>query len=190
MELLREAKRRGLSVTCEATPHHFTLTEAAVRTFDTSTKVNPPLRTKEDVEALKEGLADGTIDIIATDHAPHASFEKELEFGAAPFGMVGLETALGLVLTGLVEPGILSLSQAISKLTAAPASILGLGTGSLKEGSPADVAIIDLDREWTVEPKEFASKSRNTPFGGWTLKGSVFAAMVDGRVLYREGEFI
>ncbi len=188
--LVRQAKRRGVSVTCEATPHHFTLTEDAVRTFDTNTKVNPPLRTEEDVQALKEGLADGTIDTIATDHAPHAFFEKELEFGAAPFGMVGLETALGLVLTRLVEPGILSLSQAISKLTAAPASILSLETGSLKEGSPADVAIIDLEREWTVEPKEFASKSRNTPFGGWTLRGSVFAAMVDGRVLYREGEFV
>lgn len=189
VKLIREAKDRGVEVTCECTPHHFSLTDEAVRTFDTNTKVNPPLRTEEDVDAIKAGLSDGTIDVIATDHAPHAFFEKEVEFAAAPFGMVGLETGLGLVITELVETGILSLPEAIAKLSANPARIVGLEGGSLKEGLSADILIIDPEREWTVNPREFASKSKNTPFGGWTLKGSVFATIVGGRVLYREGQF-
>lgn len=190
VELIREAKGRGVLLTCECAPHHFSLTDEAVKTFDTNTKVSPPLRGKEDVQAIKEGLSDGTIDAIATDHAPHALFEKEVEFEAAPSGMIGLETALGLVITQLVETGVLTLSQAVAKLSHNPARILGLVGGSLKENLPADIVIFDLDEEWVVDPTEFASKSRNTPFRGWTLKGSVCATIVGGRVLFREGGFI
>jgi len=184
VQLIREAKERGVLVTCECTPHHFSLTDEAVKTFDTNAKVNPPLRAREDVEAVKEGVRDGTIDAIATDHAPHAFFEKEVEFGAAPFGMVGLETALGLVITQLVLPGILTLSEAVATLSSNPARILGLRAGSLKQGLPADITIIDLEREWVVDPTELASKSRNTPFGGFRLKGAVFATIVGGKVLF------
>ena len=190
VQLVKEAKKRGASVTAEVTPHHLLLTDEKVKTFETQFKMNPPLRSEKDVEALREGLADGTIDSIVSDHAPHALFEKEVEFEAAPFGIVGLETTLGLVLTELVEKEVLSLSEAIAKLSCNPAKILGLEGGELKVGGPGDITIIDPEKEWTVDPSRFYSKSQNTPFGGWKLKGGVFATIVGGRVLYQDGKFI
>ncbi|MBI4553623.1 MAG: dihydroorotase [Candidatus Latescibacteria bacterium] len=180
--LIREAKRRGIAVTAEATPHHFSLTDEAVRTYDTNTKVNPPLRTARDVEAIQEGLADGTIDVIATDHAPHTIDDKAVEYDLAPFGLIGLETALGLVIARLVQTGTLSLMDAIRKMTVAPARILGLPGGTLEPGAPADVTVFDPDRQWRVTPDVFLSRSRNSPFYGWTLRGAVEYTIVDGRV--------
>ncbi|WP_443082246.1 dihydroorotase [Thermodesulfitimonas autotrophica] len=180
VRLIREAKARGVKVTAEVTPHHFTLTEEAVKGYNTNAKVNPPLRTPADVAALKEGLADGTIDVIATDHAPHAREEKEVEFDAAPFGMVGLETAVGLTMA-LVREGVLTLPQLAAKLTTNPARILGFEGGLLREGAPADITLIDPELEETVEPECFASKSGNTPFAGWRLKGLPVGVVVGGR---------
>lgn len=174
IEMVRQAKRLGINVTCEVTPHHLTLSDEAVRTYDTNTKMNPPLRSQKDVEAMLEGLKDGTIDVIATDHAPHAIEEKEVEFNVAPFGLVGLETALGLVMTQLVEPGVLSLPQAIAKMTKNPATILGLERGIFKKGAPASFTIFTPNEEWTVDRSHFKSKSKNTPFHNWKLKGKVF----------------
>jgi len=173
--LVREAKKRGVRVTCEVMPHHFVLTDEAVRSYDSNFKMNPPLRTAADVEAMLVGLQDGTIDVIATDHAPHAIEEKQVEFDAAPFGIVGLETALGLVLKHLVEPGVLSLPQALAKMTHAPADILNVQRGRLKVGAEASITIFDPDAEWCVDKKNFVSKSKNTPFDGWELKGRVKA---------------
>ncbi|MEW6769920.1 MAG: dihydroorotase [Bacillota bacterium] len=181
VRLIREAKARGVRVTAEVTPHHFTLTEEAVRGYDTNAKVNPPLRTAVDVAALKEGLADGTIDVIATDHAPHSQEEKETEFDAAPFGMVGLETAVGLVFSELVSQGVLTLPQAVAKMTVNPAHILGLEAGVLAEGAVADITLVDPEREEVVEPGGFASQGKNTPFAGWRLKGTPVGVMVGGR---------
>ncbi|MFQ6032390.1 MAG: dihydroorotase [Candidatus Zixiibacteriota bacterium] len=186
VNLIREAKRRGIKVTCEATPHHFTLTHDAVKTFDTNAKVNPPLRTRKDVEAIKKGLKDGTIDCIATDHAPHSVEEKEVEFDFAPFGMVGLETALGLVVTELVNKKILTWSQAIAKLTINPSRILNLKVGRIKRDFPADLTIIDPKASWAVNPNKFESKSKNSPFGGKKLWGKVCYTIVDGKVVYRK----
>lgn len=185
VNLIREAKRKGLKITCEATPHHFTLTDEIIKTFDTNAKVNPPLRIKKDLDALKKGLKDGTIDCIATDHAPHSIEEKDVEFDAAPFGMVGLETALGLVITELVEKRVLSWPEAIAKMTHNPAKILKLNAGQIKVGMPADLTIIDPEATWTVEPKEFKSKSKNSPFGGRKLRGKAFLTIVDGKVVYQ-----
>jgi dihydroorotase len=190
VQLIREAKKRGVSITTEVTPHHLLLTDENVKTFETHFKMNPPLRTQKDVDALREGLSDGTIDAIASDHAPHALFEKEVEFEAAPFGIIGLETTLGLVLTELVDKKILSLSDAVAKLTCNPAKIMRLDGGELKAGGPADITIVDPEKEWTVEPTQFHSKSRNTPFSEWKMKGGVFATIVGGRVLYQEGKFV
>ena len=187
VDLIREARRRGLPVTAEACPHHFVLTDEAVRTHGTLAKMSPPLRSAEDVAAVKAGLADGTLDAIATDHAPHAAEEKALPFDRAPFGIVGLETAVGLTLTHLVAPGVLSLTDAMAKLTAIPARIVGLPGGTLKEGASADVAVIDPDLEWTVDPAQFRSKSKNTPFAGWRLKGKAVATILGGRMTYRDG---
>ena len=184
VDLIRQAKKKGIKVTCEATPHHFTLTHEIVRTFDTNAKVNPPLRTKRDVEALKRGLSDGTIDCIATDHAPHSIEEKEVDFDSAPFGMVGLETALGLVITELVNRRILSWTQAIAKMTVNPARILNLKSGRMKRNFPADITIIDPKVSWIVDPTKFQSKSKNSPFGGRRLQGKVFCTIVDGKVVY------
>ncbi|MBE3588492.1 MAG: dihydroorotase, partial [Thermoanaerobacteraceae bacterium] len=184
VRLIREAKARGVPVTAEVTPHHFTLTDRAVAGYDTSTKVNPPLRTAEDVAALKEALADGTIDVIATDHAPHTVEEKDVEYQLAPFGLVGLETALGLVWTELVEPGILSPVEAIRKLTVNPARILGLPAGTFQVGADADITVIDPELEEVVDPAAFASKGRNTPFAGRRLKGLPAATIVRGKVVY------
>ncbi len=186
VELIRQAKKRGIKVTCEATPHHFSLTHEIIRTFDTNAKVNPPLRSKKDVEAIKKGLADGTIDCIATDHAPHSIEEKDVEFDFAPCGMVGLETALGLVVTELIEKKILSWSQAIAKLTINPAKILNLNGGRIKKNFPADITIIHPKTLWVVDPTKFQSKSKNSPFGKKRLRGKVFCTIVGGEVRSRE----
>lgn len=183
VRMVREAKTRGIRVTAEACPHHFTLTEEVVRGFNTLAKMNPPLRTWNDVQAIKEGLRDGTIDVIATDHAPHAAQEKQQGFTEAPFGIVGLETALPLTLA-LVEEGMLSLEGAIDKLSTKPAQAFGLAKGSLAVGADADVAILDLHKQWEVDPSKFRSKSRNTPFAGWKVKGAVVTTIVGGRVVF------
>jgi dihydroorotase len=184
VDLIRQAKKKGIKVTCEATPHHFTLTDEIIKTFDTNAKVNPPLRTIKDVEAIKIGLKDGTIDCIATDHAPHSIEEKEVEFDAAPFGMVGLETALGLVVTELINKKVLSWTQAIAKLSTNPARILNLKAGKIKKNFPADITIIDPKASWIVDLAKFQSKSKNSPFGGRKLLGKVFCTIVDGKVVY------
>jgi dihydroorotase len=181
VELVRRAKKEGLAVTCEVTPHHLALTDAAVVGFDTNTKMSPPLRSEEDRAALIEGVRDGTIDAIATDHAPHHSDEKMLEYDRAPSGVVGLETALGVAITVLLHSSSVSLSRIIEMLTIGPARAFSLSGGTLAVGVPADVALIDPNREWTVEPHRFKSKSRNTPFAGWKLRGLVVETLVDGR---------
>jgi len=186
VELVRSAKRRGLPVTCEVTPHHLTLTDAALEGYDPAFKMNPPLRTAEDCQALIAGLADGTIDAIATDHAPHAPEEKEQEFAAAPSGVVGLETALGVILDRVVGAGGLDLATAVQCLTAGPASVLGLlPRGTLCVGAPADVTVIDPERRWTVDPSAFRSPGKSTPFAGWELKGRAVLTVVGGRVRFR-----
>ncbi|MBP8117227.1 MAG: dihydroorotase [Nitrospira sp.] len=183
VRMVREAKARGLKVTAEACPHHFTLTEELTRGYNTHAKMNPPLRTLQDVQAIKEGLRDGTIDVIATDHAPHATQEKQQEFTEAPFGIVGLETALPLTLA-LVDEGVLTLESAVDKLSTAPAKAFSLNAGTLAVGAPADVAIVDPNRQWQVDPARFRSKSRNTPFAGWKVKGQVTTTIVSGRVVF------
>jgi len=183
VELVRQAKKKGKKISCEVTPHHFTLTDSALKDYDTNLKVNPPLRTKEDLKAILEGLKDGTIDLIASDHAPHALEEKEVEFDYAPFGMIGLETTLGLIISKLVNNKILSISEALAKLTSNPARIFGLNKGSLSIGADADITIIDKDWEWIVAREKFASKSKNSPFGGWKLKGKAVKTIVGGEVV-------
>jgi dihydroorotase len=170
-ELVRQAKSRGLKVTCEVTPHHFTLTDGVVESYDTNTKMNPPLRTAEDVEALKAGLRDGTIDVIATDHAPHSFDEKQVEYQHAPFGVVGLETAIGLTYTELVASGVISLNQMIELLSVRPRRVLNLPDIRIVEGQPANLTILDLAAVWVVDPQRFRSKSKNTPFAGKRLTG-------------------
>ncbi len=184
IEMVRLAKAQGIKVTCETCPQYFSLTDDMAQGYNTLIKCNPPVRTREDVDAVKQGLADGTIDAIATDHAPHATHEKDCEFQTAAFGMIGLETALGLVLTHLVHTGTLTLQQAIEKMTATPARILGLPVGRLTVQSPADVTIIDPKAKWTVDPESFYSKSRNTPFAGWKLEGRAIATLVGGQVVH------
>ncbi len=183
VEAVRRAKARGARVTAETCPHYFSLTDEALKGYDTDAKVNPPLRSQADVEAIKTGLADGTIDIIATDHAPHSMEDKEVEMLVASFGMVGLETALPLTISKLVDEGVLTLSKAIEKLTWAPAKALGLHRGTLSEGAPADIVVFDPEAEIMVKASEFKSMGRNTPFDGWKLKGSVVATMVGGKVV-------
>ena len=183
VELVRHAKSQGLPVSAEVCPHHFSISEEAVRGYQANAKMNPPLRTNEDMLALKQGLVDGTIDVIATDHAPHAVQEKQLEFDSAPFGIVGFETALPLTLQ-LVHDGVLSLEQALDKLTRAPAQLFHLPVGSLLPGSLADVVVFAPEEEWVVDPDQFHSKSRNTPFGGMSVKGKIKMTLVDGRLVY------
>jgi len=185
VRLVRDAKARGVRVTAEVTPHHLVLTEDAVRTWDANTKMAPPLRTKRDVEALIEGLTDGTIDCIATDHAPHALSEKEGEYDHAAFGVVGLETAVAVLLDRLVRPGLLPLATLIARWSRDPARLLNLPGGTLAVGAPADVTILDPDAEATVEPSRFQSRSRNTPFGGWTLRGGPWMTLVGGKLVHR-----
>jgi dihydroorotase len=183
VQMVRAAKARGIRVTAEACPHHFILTEEAIDEFNTNAKMNPPLRTSRDVQAIKAGLKDGTIDAIATDHAPHAAHEKQREFEYAPFGIVGLETALGLSLL-LVEEGALRLEEMVRALTSGPAEVFGLGKGTLRVGADADITLVDPEAPWVVEPDRFHSKGRNTPFGGWKLKGRVVKTLVAGRAVY------
>ena len=184
VELIRQFKALGVKVTAEATPHHFTLTDEALENFDTNLKVNPPIRSSKDLAAIHRGLADGTIDAIATDHAPHSTIEKDVEFDYAAFGMIGLETALPLTLR-LVEHGILSPLEALSKLTCNPASILGVELGRLSSGLQADITLIDPLREFTVDVNQFRSKSKNSPFHGWKLKGCAVMVLRDGKVIFR-----
>lgn len=181
VRLIREAKRRGINITAETCPHYFSITEDAVKGYNTNAKVNPPLRRQKDIEAIKEGLKDGTIDVIATDHAPHHRDEKLQEFDKAPFGISGIETALSLSLR-LVNEGILSISQLVEKMALIPAKILGINRGTLKVGSDADIVIVDLNREFKVEPELFISKGKNTPFEGWTLKGMPVITICKGKV--------
>ena len=183
--LIREAKKRGVPVTAEAAPHHFTLSDRAVAEYDTNTKVNPPLRGEADVQAVREGLADGVIDVIATDHAPHSFDEKNVEYDLAPFGLVGLETAVGLVWTELVQKGVLTPLQAVEKLSCNPAGILGVSGGTMAAGAPADITVIDPGLEETVDPSGFAGKSKNTPFTGRRLKGLPVLTVVAGEIKYR-----
>lgn len=183
LELVRRAKAQGLRVTCEVTPHHLVLTdeEVAKSGFSTGCKMKPPLRSERDREALLKGLADGSVDVIASDHAPHHPDEKDVEFSAAPFGILGLETTLGLCLDRLVRPGIISLSRLIELLSTGPARVLNLPAGSLKPGMHADVTVFRLDEPVTVRASTFRSKSRNTPFDGWTLRGRPVATFLEGR---------
>lgn len=184
VEIIRAARKRGVHVTCEATPHHFSLTEEAVRGYDTNAKMNPPLRSGDDVEALREGLADGTIGVIATDHAPHHPDEKNVEFNIALNGVVGLESALPLTLR-LVEEGVLPLSEAIARLTVGPARALCLDRGTLEVGVAADVTVIDPGLKWTLHADRLVSKSRNTPFDDWQFKGAARYTICGGRLVYR-----
>jgi dihydroorotase len=181
VRLVRDAKSRGVKVTAETCPHYFTLTEEAVRGYNTMAKMNPPLRTPDDVSAIKQGLRDGTIDVIATDHAPHAMDEKSGEFDYATFGIVGLETALGLTFK-LVDEGVLSPADAVRKLSLNPATILKLNKGTLAAGADADITIIDPNIEWLVDTSQFKSKSKNTPFNRWKLKGRAVLTIVGGRL--------
>lgn len=184
--LVREAKQRGIKVTAETAPHYFSLTDAFLGNYDTNGKVNPPLRTQEDVAAIKIGLKDGTIDVIATDHAPHGRTDKEVEFDYASFGISGLETSLALGLR-LVEEGVLTLAQLIAKMTLAPAQILRIPGGTLAVGAAADLTVIDLAMPWRVDPPNFKSRGKNTPFTGWDLRGKAVLTMVGGEIMYREG---
>ncbi|MFO7578560.1 MAG: dihydroorotase [Pelovirga sp.] len=184
VELIRQAKARGVRVTCEATPHHFTLTEEAVRGYNTNAKMNPPLRTQADLEAVRAGLADGTIDAIATDHAPHHYDEKNVEFAAAMNGIVGLETLLPLTLN-LVREGVIDMKRAVALMTCQPARIIGIERGSLEVGAVADLTLIDPALEWTLEARRLLSKSKNTPFDGWRMRGAAMQTFLAGQVVYR-----
>jgi dihydroorotase len=181
VELIRNAKKKGVRVTAEVTPHHLILTDDMLESYDPNLKMNPPLRTQEDVEALKEGLIDGTIDVIASDHAPHTIEEKDVPFDEAPFGIIGLETMLGLILTEFVEKKVLTLEQLIEKMSINPSRILNLNYGNLEKGATANITIIDLNKKWSVNPEEFYSKAINTPFVNYELKGKSILTIVEGK---------
>ena len=185
VDLIRWGKERGINVTAEVCPHHLSLTEEAVEGYDTNAKMNPPLRTLADVEALQAAVKDGTIDVIATDHAPHHYDEKEREFADAPNGIIGLETALAVNLTWLVHSGIIGLPLLVERMSCAPARLFKLPGGTLRKGAIADVTVFDPDAVWTVDPTRFASKGRNTPYAGRELRGLVELTVVDGRVIHR-----
>jgi len=184
VDLIRIAKQKGLNVTAETCPHYLVLTDEAVTGYNTNAKMNPPLRSQEDVEAVRSGLKDGAIDVIATDHAPHAQEEKEMEFDYAPFGITGLETALSIIMR-LVEEGLLTLNEMVIRMSSKPAMILGIDRGNLKVGAVADITIINPHSTWVVESLNLKSKGKNTPFEGWKLKGQVSTTIVGGRVVYR-----
>lgn len=184
VEMIRQAKARGIRVTAEATPHHLTLTDEACDGYRTDAKVNPPLRSAADRQAVIEGFLDGTLDVLATDHAPHHYDEKEQAFEDAPFGLVGLETALGIVHTHFVANQRMTLDAMVRRMSCAPAQAFHLPGGTLRVGAPGDVTVFDPDLEWTVEPAKLLSKSRNTPFAGWRLKGKAVLTIVDGRVVW------
>ena len=186
IDLIRQAKEEGVQITAEVTPHHLTLTEEDIDDYDTNAKMNPPLRTAEDVAALREALIEGVIDCIATDHAPHAVEEKETTFDDAPFGIVGLETAVGVLWTELVHKANFPVVRLIEAMSTKPCHILGLDGGTLREGSRADVTVIDPETVWTVDAGKFRSKGRNTPYNGWTLKGKVVLTVCGGRIVFRE----
>jgi dihydroorotase len=185
VELLRWGKERGVRVTAEVCPHHLSLTEEAVLGYNTNAKMNPPLRTDADVIALREAVRDGTIDVIATDHAPHHYDEKEREFADAPNGIVGLETALGVIITWLVEPGLLDLPRLVERMSVAPARVFNLPGGTLRAGAVGDVTVFDPAASWVVDPTRFRSKGRNTPYAGQRLRGRIEYTVVEGRVIYR-----
>jgi dihydroorotase len=185
VRLIREAKARGVRVTAETAPHYFSLTDEAVRRFDTNAKVYPPLRSADDVAAIREGLHDGTIDVIATDHAPHARTDKEVEFDYAASGLTGLETSLALSLR-LVADGILTLSALIEKMSLRPAGVIRIPKGTLADGADADVTVIDPEREWRVDRQLFRSRGKNTPFHGCTMKGKAILTIVGGVIRYRD----
>ncbi len=189
VDMVRRAKARGVRVTAEATPHHLTLTDEAVDGYNTNAKVNPPLRTAQDVAAVRQGVIDGTLDCIATDHAPHHYDEKEAAFDDAPFGLVGLETSLGICMTELVHTGLLTLPELIARMSHNPAIAFGLPAGTLAPGAAADVTIFDPDEEWVVDPTEFLSTGRNTPFAGRRLKGRVRLTVVGGAIAFERGGY-
>lgn len=186
VDIIRLAKKRGVKVTAETCPHYFSLTEKACEGFNTNAKVNPPLRTDKDLEAIKAGLADGTIDIIATDHAPHHIDEKNVEFSIALSGIVGFETAFSLAYTNLVKTGVITLDELVRKMSLNPSKMLGLSKGTIDIGKAADITIVDLDEEYTVEVEKFQSKSKNSPFDGMKLYGKVYYTIVDGEPVLRE----
>ncbi len=192
VDLVREGIRRGIRVTAEACPHHFTLTDDCLRTFDSNFKMNPPLRTHQDVEAVIEGLTDGTIEVLATDHAPHAPEKKMRELDQAPFGILGLETLIPITVKGLVDPGHLTWPEVIRKLTIAPAELLNLQhrKGTLRPGADADVTIIDPEARWTIDVDSFRSKSRNSPYGGWDVRGRAHTVVVAGEVRHTMGGIV
>lgn len=185
VRIIREAKARGVRITAETAPHYFTLTDESLNGFDVNAKVNPPLRGREDLMAIHEGLRDGTIDVIASDHAPHAVTDKELEFEYAASGISGLETSLGLSLS-LVSEGVLTLADLVKKMSSLPAKILGIVGGSLKPGMPADITVIDMNREWTVDASTFRSKGKNTPFHGRRLKGKAVLTIMGGKITHKD----
>ena len=186
VQLIREAKARGVQVTAETCPHYFTLTDEVIASFDTNTKVNPPIRAERDRLAIIEGLKDGTLDCIVTDHAPHHEDDKNVEYALAAFGISGLETSFALSYTQLVKGGVLTLSELADKMSANPAAILNLQGGTLEVGAPADLTIVDLNKAWTIDPKDFVSKGKNTPFAGREVYGRVKYTVVDGDIKYRE----
>ena len=190
IDLLRQAKSSGQIVTAEATPHHFTLSDDFITDYDGNTKMNPPLRSKEDVLAIRQALKDNVIEIIATDHAPHSVDEKNCEYEKVAFGIVGLETALPLGITVLVEEGWLTPMELITKMTYNPAKMLNIDKGTLTIGKAADIAIIDPNRTYKIDPSTFASKSKNTPFGGFQVKGKVIYTIVDGNIVVENGELV
>jgi dihydroorotase len=193
LRAVRAGKERGIRVTAEVTPHHFVLTDEALRSgggYDTNNKMNPPLREAADRDAMIEGLRDGSIDVIATDHAPHHADEKALEFDRAPFGIVGLETAVPLCLDRLVHAGVIGLPRLVELLSTNPARVLGLPGGTIREGDPADLTILAPDLPVTIQAAGLRSKSKNTPFDGWTLKGAVAATIVGGKAVYVNSEIV
>lgn len=190
VDIVRQAKKRGVKVTAEVTPHHLTMTDECVDLRDSDTKVNPPLRSQKDVDAMCAGLKDGTIDMISTDHSPHAEEEKDQEYGLAPSGFPGLETAVGVLITDLVKTGKIEMPLLIEKMTAAPARIFNLKGGSLSVGAPADVTVIDPDLEWTVDESEFYTIGTHSPFAGRELVGRAVLTMVDGKIVMRDGKVI
>ncbi|MFM8781063.1 MAG: dihydroorotase, partial [Gemmatimonadota bacterium] len=185
VDLVRWGKDQGVNVTAEVCSHHISLTHEAVEGYNTNAKMNPPLRTAEDVAALQQGVRDGTIDLLVTDHAPHHYDEKEREFADAPNGIVGLETALGVNVTWLVERGVLTIAQLVDRMSTRPAKVFHLPGGTLAKGSLADVTLFDPTRQWTVDPARFKSKGRNTPYGGQTLTGQAVCTIVGGRVVHQ-----
>lgn len=185
VELVRQAKKKGLKVTAETAPHYWSLSDKSIKNYNTNFKMNPPLRSEEDVAAIRKGIKEGVIDCIATDHAPHASTEKQCEFDEAAFGIVGLETLFPLTYSHLVEPGVITLSRAVEMLTTVPSKIVGIDKGTLSEGAVADVSIFDIKTEQKVDVRKFKSRGKNTPFNGWNLKGWAVTTLVSGEVKYQ-----